>query len=81
MFVFFANLKKKIKFLPGFKSDTTSVKQLETSGLLGEKFNFVNPPTKDTLALPNGGYAFVRFLAKNPGYFLFDFFYLKLYFY
>ena len=35
------------------------------------KLNVDNPPVKDTLALPHGGFAILRFLAKNPGIWLF----------
>lgn len=29
--------------------------------------NFVSPPAKDTLPIPNNGYAILRFRANNPG--------------
>lgn len=32
--------------------------------------NLVNPPYKDTVTLPDGGYSVVRFRATNPGYWL-----------
>ena len=35
------------------------------------KRNLKNPPAKDTIALPNGGFAVLRFVAKNPGIWMF----------
>ncbi|XP_050695782.1 uncharacterized protein LOC126985218 [Eriocheir sinensis] len=32
--------------------------------------NLVNPPYKDTVTIPDGGYSVVRFRATNPGYWL-----------
>ncbi len=29
--------------------------------------NYVNPPLKDTLIIPTGGYAVVQFKTDNPG--------------
>lgn len=29
--------------------------------------NFENPPVKDTITAPSGGYTIVRFVADNPG--------------
>ncbi|KAH8376771.1 hypothetical protein KR093_001265, partial [Drosophila rubida] len=45
------------------------VKQLDQFKLL--KRNFVNPPVKDTVTVPDGGYTIIRFEAYNPGYWLF----------
>ncbi|KZS15189.1 Laccase 2 [Daphnia magna] len=33
--------------------------------------NLVDAPVKDTVAVPDGGYTIVRFMATNPGYWLF----------
>ena len=32
------------------------------------KFNLVNPQMRNTIAVPTGGWAVIRFTAKNPGY-------------
>ena len=32
--------------------------------------NLVNPPLKDTVMVPDGGFTVLRFLADNPGYWL-----------
>ncbi|XP_034099549.2 uncharacterized protein LOC117564761 [Drosophila albomicans] len=45
------------------------VKQLDQFKLL--KRNFENPPVKDTVTVPDGGYTIIRFEAYNPGYWLF----------
>ncbi|XP_017843672.2 uncharacterized protein LOC108600530 isoform X2 [Drosophila busckii] len=45
------------------------VKQLDQFKLL--KRNLINPPVKDTVTVPDGGYTIVRFEAYNPGYWLF----------
>ena len=34
------------------------------------KRNLVNPPLKDTVMVPDGGFTVLRFLADNPGYWL-----------
>ena len=34
---------------------------------IGEDLNLVNPPVKDTLTVPPGGYVVIRFKADNPG--------------
>ena len=34
------------------------------------KRNFINPPIKDTVQIPSGGYTIFRFLAENPGIWL-----------
>ena len=34
------------------------------------KRNLVNPPIKDTVMVPDGGFTVIRFLADNPGYWL-----------
>ena len=30
--------------------------------------NLINPPFKDTIQIPSGGYTILRFSALNPGY-------------
>lgn len=45
------------------------VKKLESENNLNRKFD--TPAGKDTIALPNNGYAVIRFRASNPGYWLF----------
>ena len=34
------------------------------------KRNLLNPPIKDTVIVPDGGFTIIRFLANNPGYWL-----------
>lgn len=41
------------------------VRNLDKEGLL--KRNFDNPPIKDTITTPDGGYTILRFQATNPG--------------
>lgn len=41
------------------------MKKLHQSG--GIKYNFNNPVLKDTVIIPDGGYAVLRFMAENPG--------------
>jgi L-ascorbate oxidase len=41
---------------------------LDQKGLL--KRNFDRPPIKDTMTMPTGGYAVIRFIADNPGFWL-----------
>nr|BAJ06131.1 laccase 1 isoform S [Nephotettix cincticeps] len=45
------------------------VKSLDESGKLVR--NLENPPYKDTVTVPDGGYTILRFHANNPGYWLF----------
>ncbi|KAM3962212.1 uncharacterized protein ACR2FA_003712 [Aphomia sociella] len=45
------------------------VKAFDKAGLL--KRNLKNPPIKDTVTVPDGGYTVIRFKADNPGYWLF----------
>ncbi|XP_003699567.2 uncharacterized protein LOC100881299 [Megachile rotundata] len=45
------------------------VKELDSETNLNR--NFDNPPGKDTIVLPNNGYAVIRFRANNPGFWLF----------
>lgn len=39
--------------------------KLDEEGLI--KRNLVNPPLKDTITVPDGGYTILRFHASNPG--------------
>lgn len=45
------------------------VKKLDAEGKL--RRNFENPPVKDTITVPDGGYTVLRWHATNPGYWLF----------
>ncbi|XP_053957339.1 uncharacterized protein LOC128862702 [Anastrepha ludens] len=45
------------------------VKQLDRYNLI--KRNLDNPPVKDTVTVPDGGYTILRFEAYNPGFWLF----------
>jgi L-ascorbate oxidase len=45
------------------------VQSLDDQGLL--KRNLNNPPIKDTVTVPVGGYTILRFVANNPGTWLF----------
>ncbi|EDW12406.2 uncharacterized protein Dmoj_GI17664 [Drosophila mojavensis] len=45
------------------------IKQLDQFKLL--RRNLINPPVKDTVTVPDGGYTIIRFEAYNPGYWLF----------
>ncbi|VEN58993.1 unnamed protein product [Callosobruchus maculatus] len=47
------------------KMDKESIIRLDQQGRL--KRNFNNPPTKDSIVVPNHGYAVLRFRADNPG--------------
>ncbi|RXG70035.1 Laccase-6, partial [Armadillidium vulgare] len=46
-----------------------AVQNLEKSKKLMR--NFKNPPIKDSVTVPDGGYTVIRFIANNPGYWLF----------
>lgn len=52
-----AKLKESIE--PGY------VESLDAQGKLPR--NLDNPPVKDTVTVPGGGYTIVRFVADNPG--------------
>ena len=41
------------------------VKQRDRDGLI--KRNLMDPPIKDTVTVPDGGYTVLRFKADNPG--------------
>lgn len=45
------------------------IQEFDRAGLL--KRNLKNPPIKDTVTVPDGGYTVIRFKADNPGYWLF----------
>ena len=45
------------------------IKDLDNQGLLQR--NFDHPPLKDTVTVPVGGYTIIRFIADNPGTWLF----------
>ena len=45
------------------------VKRLDEMGMLARNFDL--PPIKDTVTVPVGGYTIVRFVADNPGTWLF----------
>jgi L-ascorbate oxidase len=44
------------------------IKTLDANGKL--KRNLERPPLKDTIAVPEGGYLILRFVADNPGVWL-----------
>ncbi|CAL1684661.1 unnamed protein product [Lasius platythorax] len=53
----------------GTGTTVEEIKILDKKGLLPRrKFS---PPFKDTIAVPNNGYAIIRFRANNPGYWFF----------
>lgn len=53
----------------GEETTMKKVKELDAAGQIER--NFDNPPTKDTVTVPDGGYTIIRFFATNPGYWLF----------
>lgn len=53
-------------------NSSTSAEEVQNLDRLGRlKRNLVNPPIKDTVTVPDGGYTIIRFLADNPGFWLF----------
>jgi L-ascorbate oxidase len=48
---------------------TELVQEMDSKGLL--KRNFDKPLLKDTIVFPTHGYAIIRFIADNPGFWLF----------
>ena len=44
------------------------MKRLNEGGRI--KKNLINPPQKDTIPVPDGGFAVLRFKANNPGVWL-----------
>lgn len=53
----------------GSQTTIEEIKAFDEAGLL--KRNLKNPPIKDTVTVPDGGYTVIRFKADNPGYWLF----------
>lgn len=49
----------------GHNVTVDEVKSRDEKGLI--KRNLLNPPIKDTVTVPDGGYTIVRFQASNPG--------------
>lgn len=49
----------------GHNVTVDEVKSRDQKGLI--KRNLLNPPSKDTVTVPDGGYTIVRFQAYNPG--------------
>ena len=53
-------------------STSTSAEEIKNLDNLGKlKRNLVNAAIKDTVTVPDGGYTIIRFLADNPGFWLF----------
>ncbi|XP_045468970.1 laccase-4-like isoform X1 [Harmonia axyridis] len=53
----------------GQNTTAEEVYRLDKAGKI--RRNLVNPPWKDTVTVPDGGYTIVRFHATNPGYWIF----------
>ncbi|KAK3922857.1 Laccase [Frankliniella fusca] len=53
----------------GQSTTVGEVQRLDADGLIAR--NLVDPPTKDTVTVPDGGYTVLRVHADNPGYWLF----------
>ncbi|CAG9861309.1 unnamed protein product [Phyllotreta striolata] len=52
--------------------NTTTIEEIKNADARGlVKRNLKNPPVKDTITVPDGGYTIVRFKATNPGYWFF----------
>lgn len=45
------------------------MKRLDNAGMIKRKLN--NAVIKDTVTIPDGGYTIIRFVADNPGFWLF----------
>ncbi|XP_058055830.1 uncharacterized protein LOC131207238 [Anopheles bellator] len=45
------------------------IRRMDERGLLRRRFK--RAPLKDTVTIPDGGYTIIRFIANNPGYWLF----------
>ena len=45
------------------------MKKLNHEGKISK--NLVDPPLKDTVVVPDSGFTVIRFLANNPGFWLF----------
>ncbi|CAL4125286.1 unnamed protein product, partial [Meganyctiphanes norvegica] len=56
----------------GRLGEETTLKKIQEMDRRGEiERNFNHPPRKDTVTVPDGGYTVIRFIADNPGYWLF----------
>ncbi|KOB77132.1 Laccase 1 [Operophtera brumata] len=53
----------------GQNTTTAIVKAQDKDGKINRKLS--HAPLKDTVTIPNGGYTIIRFIANNPGYWLF----------
>ncbi|XP_014258517.2 laccase-1-like isoform X1 [Cimex lectularius] len=53
----------------GKNTTVQQIEELDAKGMI--KRNLINPVTKDTVNVPDGGYTIIRFYADNPGYWLF----------
>ncbi|XP_025085370.1 laccase-2-like [Pomacea canaliculata] len=53
----------------GSSLSRADLENLENNGHL--RRNFIQPPVRDTVNVPDGGYAILRFKANNPGYWFF----------
>ncbi|KAL1123235.1 hypothetical protein AAG570_002322 [Ranatra chinensis] len=53
----------------GNSTTVEEVEELDRAGRIHR--NLVDPPVKDTVTVPDGGYTIIRFWAANPGYWLF----------
>lgn len=54
-----------MEILPNKNLTTEYVKYLNENGKIKKRFK--GSPLKDTISIPNGGYAVIRFRADNPG--------------
>uniref|UniRef100_A0A0P5ZF44 Multicopper oxidase n=1 Tax=Daphnia magna TaxID=35525 RepID=A0A0P5ZF44_9CRUS len=52
----------------GSQVSVNEIRALDENGLI--KRNLIDAPIKDTVAVPDGGYTVIRFMATNPGYWL-----------
>ncbi|XP_019874659.2 uncharacterized protein LOC109602679 [Aethina tumida] len=53
----------------GENTTVAEIKDRDARGLI--KRNLLDAPLKDTVTVPDGGYTIVRFVANNPGYWIF----------
>ena len=49
----------------GSQVSVNQIKAMDESGLI--RRNLIDAPVKDTVAVPDGGYTIIRFIADNPG--------------
>ncbi|KAK7500349.1 hypothetical protein BaRGS_00008256 [Batillaria attramentaria] len=47
----------------------STLEQMDARGEL--RRNYIKPPVRDTVNVPDGGYAIIRFTASNPGFWMF----------